>query len=479
MPDAISLTPTRELVAAAERPAGVRVLARAPALKRDAELLDENRKILIVADDQPWDHFYYFEGEFFERIVLRMTASAINLDRVKAGNCPLLKHHDLRMDLGRVSEVWINQGRFEVAADFSLNDEPQKTRRDVDEGILRGVSINADPTEMRVLAMPTPENPAGLLEATKWQLVEVTITPVPENNRARVISADVVDSVRSALDPDIWEPIAASLAPDEDGVSFVQPETLTAIRAALQASRRPSTDPTTQQEQATVEPEQLQAEVDRLTAEQEEHKDDAAKMAELQASIDKVKAENSGAAIEAERREEIRDLALRHGVGHEVADQAIEASVKSIDFAKQLAQARADGDGGNKPIPAVAKPTPDMGALNLDAITAELWGEKNDPENVQLARPAGESHRIIEVVRAQQPHRYGGSMRGGRGGYMIPDTLLLAEANERLDLHQRSAATRAWSPPPSVASSKRPLRPRPPPPASSTPWCCRATWSTR
>ena len=80
-----------------------------------------------------------------------------------------------------------------------------------------------------------------------------------------------------------------------------------------------------------------------------------------------------------------------------------------------------------------------MAALNLDAITAELWGEKNDPENVQLREAAGESHRIIEVVRAQQPHRYGGSMRGGRGGYMIPDTLLLAEVNERLELNRRSA----------------------------------------
>ena len=326
MPDAIPLTPSRELVTAAERPAGVRVLARAPALKRDAELVDENRKVLIVADDQPWDHFYYFQGEFFERIVLRMTASAINLDRVKAGNCPLLKHHDRHMDLGRVSEAWLNQGRFEVAADFSLNDEPQKTRRDVDEGILRGVSINADPTEMRVLAMPTPENPAGLLEATKWELVEVTITPVPENNRARVISADVVDSVRSALDTDAWSSIEAALAPDEDGVSFVQPETLTAIRAALQASRRPNPESAPVEETDIVTPEELQAEVDRLNAEIAANKADAAKTTELQASMDTLKNDNSVAAVEAERREEIRDLALRHGVGHEEADQAIEAT---------------------------------------------------------------------------------------------------------------------------------------------------------
>ncbi len=103
MPDAIPLTPSREMVAAAERPAGIRVLAQAPALNRDAERLADNRKVLIVADDQPWDHFYYFQGEFFEHIVLRMTASAINLDRVKAGNCPLLKHHDRRMDLGHAN----------------------------------------------------------------------------------------------------------------------------------------------------------------------------------------------------------------------------------------------------------------------------------------------------------------------------------------------------------------------------------------
>ena len=444
MPDRIPPVNGRAFtIEAAKRPDGVRVLARAPALNRDAELIDENRSILAVADDQPWEHFYYFEGEFFENCVFRMTAAAAELDRLKAGNAAMLMHHDRRMHMGRLSEAWITNGQLQLAADFSMRDEPQKVKGDVDEGILRGISIGAEPIEARVVRMPTPEDPGGLLEFTKWRLLEASLTPVPENNRARVISADTAAAIQADVDPDRWQVIEARLTPDEEGgyavESGVQREIIAEIRAAIGASRQPKPNPAPVEETDKVTPEELQAEVDRLSAEIEANKADAAKSAELQASIDKVKAENSVAAIEAERREEIRDLALRHGVGHEVADQAIEASVKSIDFAKQLAQARSDGDGGNKPIPAVAKPTPDMGALNLDAITAELWGEKNDPENVQLREAAGESHRIIEVVRAQQPHRYGGSLRGGRGGYMIPDTLLLAEANERLDLHQRSA----------------------------------------
>lgn len=426
------------MVAAAERPAGVRVLARAPALRRDAELVDENRKVLIVADDQPWDHFYYFQGEFFERCVFRMTAAAINLDRLKAGNVAMLEHHDRREQLGRISEAWINDGRFEVAADFSRREQPQAVKGDIDEGILRGVSIGADPIEARVISMPSEQDPGGLLEFTKWELVEVTITPVPENNRARIIASDTVAAIYAALGPDARQSIEAALAPDEDGVSFVQPETLTAIRAALQASRRPNPESAPVEETDKVPPEELQAEVDRLNAEIEANKADPAKTTELQASLATLKSENSLAAIEAERREEIRDLALRHGAGHEEADQAIEASMKSIDFARQLAQAKADSEGKTT-IPAVAKPTPDMSALNLDAITAELWAEKNDPENVQLREEAGESHRIIEVVRAQQPHRYGGSKRGSRGGYMIPDTLLLAEVNQQLELSRRSA----------------------------------------
>ena len=438
MPDAILTMPSREMVTAAERPAGVRVLARAPALKRDAELVDENRKVLIVADDQPWDHFYYYQGEFFERCVFRMTAAAINLDRLKAGNVAMLEHHDRREQLGRISEAWINDGRFEVAADFSRREKPQAVKGDIDEGILRGVSIGAQPIEARVISVPSEQDPAGLLEFTKWELNEVTITPVPENNRARVIAADTVADICAALEPGARQSIEASLAPDEDGVSFVQPETLAAIRDALRASRRTKPEPVTVEEIEEVTPEELQAEVDRLNAEIEANIADAAKMAELQASIDKVKAENAAAAVEAERRENIRDLALRHGVGHEEADKAIEASMDPLDFAKQLAQAKADSEGGNKPV-AKAKPTPDMNALDLDAITAQLWAEKNDPENVQLREAAGESHRIIEVVRAQQPHRYGSSKRGSRGGYLIPDTLLLAEANQRLELHRRSA----------------------------------------
>ena len=425
------------MVTAAERPAGVRVLARAPALKRDAELIETNRKILVIADDKPWDHFYYFQGEFFEQCVFRMTAAAVNLDRLKAGNAALLHHHDRRENLGRLSEAWINDGRFEVAADFSLRDDPQKVKLDVDEGIERGVSIGAQPIEARVIRMPSEQDPGGLLEFTKWELLEASLTPVPENNRARVISADTVAAIQADVDPEQWAPIAASLAPDEEGVSFAQPETIAEIRAALRAGKQPTPDPAKEGD-ATVTPEEYQDEIDRLNAEMEQNKADAAKSAELQAALDTLKNENSVAAVEAERREEIRDLALRHGVGHEEADQAIEANMKSIDFARQLAQAKADSEGGNKPV-AKPKPTPDMSALNLDAITAQLWAEKNDPENVQLREAAGESHRIIEVVRAQQPHRYGSSKRGSRGGYLIPDTLLLAEANQRLELHRRSA----------------------------------------
>ena len=442
MPDAIVVLPSREMIAAAERPAGVRVLARAPALKRDAELIEPNRKILVIADDKPWDHFYYFQGEFFEQCVFRMTAAAVNLDRLKAGNAALLHHHDRRENLGRLSEAWINDGRFEVAADFSLRDDPQKVKLDVDEGIERGVSIGAQPIEARVIRMPSEQDPGGLLEFTQWELLEASLTPVPENNRARVISADTVAAIQADVGPEQWEPIAASLAPDSDGVSFVQPETIAEIRAALRASRRTKPEPVTVEEIEEVNPEELQAEVDRLNAEIEANKADAAKTAELQASIEKLKAENSVAAVEAERREEIRDLALRHGVGHEEADQAIEANVKSIDFARQLAQAKADGEGGNKPVsttPAVPKFTPNMAALSLDFLVAEL----RNPDNTEAREHAAESKRIIEIVRAQQPHRYAPQMNTAAGhsklgGVMIPDSLIFAQMNEQLALHQRS-----------------------------------------
>ena len=444
MPDLISLTPVRQLITAAQRPDGVRVLARAPALNRDAELIDANRIIMVLADDKPWEHFYYFEGEIFEEVVLRMTAAAIQVDRVKAGNCPLLKHHDRREDLGRVSEAWINSGRFEVAADFSQREWPQQVLMDVKERILAGVSINARPIEMRVLAWPTPENPKGLLEAVKWELMEATVTPLPENNRARVISADVISAIEADVPQGTWEPIAASLEPEDDGVSYVQPETLVAIKAAIQAAKPPVPSQPNQparQEDPPVTPEEYQAEIDRLKAEAEQNKADAEKSTELQAAIDKLKSENITAASEVERREEIRDLALRHGVGHEKADAAITAGGKSIDFAKELAQASADADGGNKPVatvPARPKFTPNMAAMDLDSLIAEML----NPDDTEARGLAAESHRIVDVIRAQQPHRYSGAAksRGGVGafGIRIPDILLMAQLNEQLELHERT-----------------------------------------
>ena len=172
-----------------------------------------------------------------------------------------------------------------------------------------------------MVRMPTEQDPGGLLEFTKWELIEATLTPVPENNRARVISADTAAAIQADVDPDRWLVIEASLTPDEEGgyavESGVQREIIAEIRAAIGASRQPKPDPAPVEEIDEVTPEELQAEVDRLKAEIEANKADVAKSAELQASIDKVKAENSVAAIEAERREEIRDLALRNGAGHE------------------------------------------------------------------------------------------------------------------------------------------------------------------
>ena len=219
MPDRIPPVNGRAFtIEAAKRPDGVRVLARAPALKRDAELIDENRSILALADDQPWEHFYYFEGDFFENCVFRMTAAAANLDNLKAGNAAMLMHHDRRMHMGRLSEAWFKDAQLQVAADWSMRDEPQKVKGDVDEGILRGVSIGAWPIEARVVRMPSEEDPGGLLEFTKWELIEATLTPMPENNRARVISADTVAAIRADVDPDRWRVIEAALAPDDDGV---------------------------------------------------------------------------------------------------------------------------------------------------------------------------------------------------------------------------------------------------------------------
>ena len=184
-------------------------------------------------------------------------------------------------------------------------------------------------------------------------------------------------------------------------------------------------------------PEELQAEVDRLNAEIEANKADAAKSAELQASLDKIKSENLTAAVEAERRENIRDLALRHGVSHEEADKAIEAQTSAIDIAKEWAQRKADAEGRST-VPAVPKPTPNMANLNLDSLLAEMY----EPASERARENAAESHRIIEIVRAQTPHRYSalptcaGSSRGE--GLNIPDTLLMAETNQRVDLQRRS-----------------------------------------
>ena len=320
LPEIIALLPPRihEVIEAAP-PAGVRVLARAPALTRDDDAAAENRKTLTLADDQPWPHFQYWQGEFYEKVQFRMTAAAANFDRVRSGNSPLLHHHSSRELLGRLSTVWINKGQLQVEADWSRRPDAQLVKLDVDDGIERGTSIGARILEARPIRVPSMEDPDGLLEVTKWELLEGTVTPMGENPRA-FIHAETMAAIQAALPTDEWDRFEHGVAGDDGEFYTVDPEAFTEIRAAIRAARSANVpDPAGHEPQnpseETVEAEQYQAEIDRLKAELEKNKADAEKSAEIQAELDRLKSENITAAAEVERREEIRDVALRFGVG--------------------------------------------------------------------------------------------------------------------------------------------------------------------
>lgn len=80
--------------------------------------------------------------------ILVHTLAAVDLKFLKSGNAPLLdshnRHSGLESQLGVITDAWIESKRLYVTVRFSNRAEAQAIRQDVDEGIIRNVSVGYD-----------------------------------------------------------------------------------------------------------------------------------------------------------------------------------------------------------------------------------------------------------------------------------------------------------------------------------------------
>ena len=142
----------------------------------------------VLSDDKYFEYPYFYDGDFYDEIRLVMTPAAADLSRLRSSLVAVLEHRNRHEQVGAVAAAWLDGGQLRIAWVYSLRSAARDIRRDVQAGITRGLSIGANPTEVRVDRHPS-RTQTGRLTFTRWKLLEATITPMPANVRSVVVSA--------------------------------------------------------------------------------------------------------------------------------------------------------------------------------------------------------------------------------------------------------------------------------------------------
>lgn len=130
---------------------------------------------------------YWTGKEYVER--LSMDESAIDLSRLNNG-APLLNSHrmdDLSSQIGVVERAWI-EGRKGVAiVRFSQRDDVAPIMRDVQDGIIRNVSVGFRIHETKITER---KGEPSIHEATRWEPLELSFVTVNADSSSNTRSVD-------------------------------------------------------------------------------------------------------------------------------------------------------------------------------------------------------------------------------------------------------------------------------------------------
>jgi len=129
------------------------------------------------------------DGYYWE--VLDISPEAVDLGRVESGQCPLLDTHSrwsVKDQLGTVEGARFDNGQLVLPAKFGDSEQARSAESDVAAGTLKGVSIGYRITELTLTEHKDGDYP--VYTATRWELLEVSLCPVPADPAAGVRSED-------------------------------------------------------------------------------------------------------------------------------------------------------------------------------------------------------------------------------------------------------------------------------------------------
>lgn len=170
--------------------------------------------------------------------VLTMDPGAVDLARLQTG-APLLDTHarwSVDSVLGAVERAWIEGGEGRAIVRFSARDDVKPVLRDVQDGIVRNVSVGYSVQEWR---QERGADGKLIRTAVRWTPSEISLVPVPADASAQVRAAGDAPASRPGA-PTI--PKEARMADDVNAPAQPAPATPqideAAVRAAAQAAER-------------------------------------------------------------------------------------------------------------------------------------------------------------------------------------------------------------------------------------------------
>ncbi len=111
--------------------------------------------------------------------ILDHSDGSVDLSFLNSGNAPLLDNHDrysgLRSQIGVVSRAWLSDKRAYVEVKFSNRPEAQAIRQDVDDEIIRNVSVGYDVDVSSIVRSEDSED----YRVMKWTPKEASFVPIP------------------------------------------------------------------------------------------------------------------------------------------------------------------------------------------------------------------------------------------------------------------------------------------------------------
>ena len=120
---------------------------------------------------------------------LEVSPTAIDLARIGANLCPFLNAHnayDIAGVLGRVIEARIENGQLVGTIAFADTDAGRAAEGQVSRGEVTGISIGYN---VRTWTLTEQTDESDTWTATRWELLEVSLVPVPADPAAGVRSA--------------------------------------------------------------------------------------------------------------------------------------------------------------------------------------------------------------------------------------------------------------------------------------------------